>query len=562
MVAAEAAKAALKVAPVLSSAIPEKLDADGNPLGPGAVVGAAELAVGVGGNLAVGNVAGAVISGLKTVATNRVFRKWAIWVVALTVGVTAIPLTAAVLLPVLATSSLTSAVDGAQTESVLASGMTSDEFGSVFNEASDAKLPVAIVAALRQQHPEVQLEALADKLAEGGSDSTSQNLLAGHLISADGGFEADQDSAGIAAAQRVKEVWVTALVGVGLSQTDAERTFATALSYALGEVVRCTTSSSPATVDGIPLTADQTSIAQTIIGVTKSATTNVPAASRQRAAEIAIATGLVETHLTNLNHGDLDSLGVFQQRANWGSAEQRTDPTWATAKFLSVLFTIPDWQQGDAGAVAQAVQVSAFPTRYAEQMPQAKAIVASLWSSSTAVPLPADLDFSSTTQPGIAPTLCVTATTGWVLPFDPATGAKISDWFSSGDVIRPGARRHDGVDISMPSGAPIIAAAPGTVLETSGASPSSGLGFYVVVDHGRGAVMRYLHMVSMPLVKKGQAVTAGQQLGGVGTTGDSTGDHLHIDVSVDGKRVDPVPFLLERGVDLTVIPRLGDLWAY
>jgi hypothetical protein len=109
----------------------------------------------------------------------------------------------------------------------------------------------------------------------------------------------------------------------------------------------------------------------------------------RKAAVIAISTVIVETHLQNISEEvDHDSLGLFQQRASWGSAAQRLDPIWATNAFLSsMLSKYPNntWMNANSdaeiGAVCQRVQVSAFPDRYATQVSDAKIIVDYLWSS-------------------------------------------------------------------------------------------------------------------------------------------------------------------------------------
>lgn len=103
---------------------------------------------------------------------------------------------------------------------------------------------------------------------------------------------------------------------------------------------------------------------------------------------IALATALVESQLRNLSSGDLDSLGLFQQRpsAGWGTPEQITDPQLATLAFFGVaehttnpgLLDLPGWEQMDPGAAAQAVQISAFADRYGEQLGAAGAIFSAL----------------------------------------------------------------------------------------------------------------------------------------------------------------------------------------
>lgn len=98
-----------------------------------------------------------------------------------------------------------------------------------------------------------------------------------------------------------------------------------------------------------------------------------------RAIQIALAAGLVESNLRNVNHGDRDSLGIFQQRPSqgWGTPEQVMDPTYAATQFYTRLLGM-DWQSMAPGDAAQAVQRSAFPGRYAERFPEAQSIFAQI----------------------------------------------------------------------------------------------------------------------------------------------------------------------------------------
>ncbi|WP_051791585.1 C40 family peptidase [Amycolatopsis jejuensis] len=96
---------------------------------------------------------------------------------------------------------------------------------------------------------------------------------------------------------------------------------------------------------------------------------------------IAIATGLVESGLRNLDHGDRDSLGVFQQRPSqgWGSPADILNPVHATNTFLDHLIAIPGWDTLPPGQAEQAVQHSGFPGRYGPREPEATQIVTTLW---------------------------------------------------------------------------------------------------------------------------------------------------------------------------------------
>ena len=100
-------------------------------------------------------------------------------------------------------------------------------------------------------------------------------------------------------------------------------------------------------------------------------------------------------------------------------------------------------------------------------------------------------------------------------------------------------RMHDGIDIAASSGTPIHAAASGTVIY---AGWMEGYGNLVVIDHGNGLSTAYGHQSSIA-VGNGQAVAQGQTIGYVGTTGHSTGPHLHFEVRVNGAPVDPLGYL-------------------
>jgi hypothetical protein len=103
---------------------------------------------------------------------------------------------------------------------------------------------------------------------------------------------------------------------------------------------------------------------------------------------IALATALQESDLTNLPHGDRDSLGLFQQRPSqgWGTPSQILNPTYATTQFYRHLLAIPGWQHLSLTAAAQAIQRSAFPNAYAHHAPAAHQLFAALAGASCATP--------------------------------------------------------------------------------------------------------------------------------------------------------------------------------
>ncbi|WP_208322600.1 M23 family metallopeptidase [Salinibacterium sp. ZJ454] len=162
--------------------------------------------------------------------------------------------------------------------------------------------------------------------------------------------------------------------------------------------------------------------------------------------------------------------------------------------------------------------------------------VASLASSGTQIVLPVDHGQLSDV--------------GWALP----TSGTISGGYgarpdkplpSSGDF-------HYGLDVAAACGTPIYAATSGTVVEVGALG---GYGYWVKLDHGSGVETGYAHLPSDGVaVTLGQVVVAGQPIGVVGTTGSSTGCHLHFEVRLDGSRIDPLQFLAARGVAVTVDP--------
>ena len=98
---------------------------------------------------------------------------------------------------------------------------------------------------------------------------------------------------------------------------------------------------------------------------------------------------------------------------------------------------------------------------------------------------------------------------------------------------------HKGIDIASGSGNPVLAAASGTVVKSY---MSSSYGNYIVISHGGGLMTAYAHL-SRRLVSVGDTVSAGQQIGKVGSTGNSTGPHLHFEVYVNGSTVNPMNYV-------------------
>ena len=97
---------------------------------------------------------------------------------------------------------------------------------------------------------------------------------------------------------------------------------------------------------------------------------------------------------------------------------------------------------------------------------------------------------------------------------------------------------HSGTDIAAPAGTPILAAADGTVAIANGTDPWGGsYGYYIKLDHGEGMETLYAHCSAIT-VTAGQRVRQGEVIGYVGTTGNSTGNHLHFEIWANGQRID------------------------
>jgi murein DD-endopeptidase MepM/ murein hydrolase activator NlpD len=116
-------------------------------------------------------------------------------------------------------------------------------------------------------------------------------------------------------------------------------------------------------------------------------------------------------------------------------------------------------------------------------------------------------------------------------------------WPVNGAVVSPFGMRwgrlHAGIDIAVPAGTPIRAAASGTVVL---AAYTDGYGNYTCIDHGGGVSTCYAHQSSYA-VSSGQSVDQGQVIGSSGCTGSCFGDHLHFEVRVNGSPVDPMGYL-------------------
>ena len=145
-----------------------------------------------------------------------------------------------------------------------------------------------------------------------------------------------------------------------------------------------------------------------------------------------------------------------------------------------------------------------------------------------------------TTRPGndTKPSPQVPSSPGWVCPVPYYT---LTSPF--GMRIHPISgkwKMHNGVDLALPQGEPIYAAKSGKV--TTASYQAGGAGYYVSINHGDGFTSVYMHMTHY-IVAPGQYVTAGQVIGYVGSTGGSTGPHLHFGIAYNGTYVNPMDYI-------------------
>jgi murein DD-endopeptidase MepM/ murein hydrolase activator NlpD len=279
---------------------------------------------------------------------------------------------------------------------------------------------------------------------------------------------------------------------------------------------------------------------------------------------IAIATALQESVLTNLPflgaRNDHDSVGLFQQRPSqgWGTPQQLMDPQYSSRKFYERLLTVKGWQTMPLTKAAQAVQRSAFPDAYAKHESLSAQIV-NLLANGAARAVGA-----------LSNLRCVAAgevtASGWTAP---VRGPIVSGFRT------PSRPRHNGVDLAVPRGTTIHAASGGVVIKVrcdatgpngmpwgcdrDGSPSVLGCGWFVDILHAGNVMTRYCHMVTHPSVVVGQRVAAGQAIGLSGTSGHSSGPHVHFEVHLNGDSsfaggVNPVPFMQQAGAMLGQAP--------
>jgi murein DD-endopeptidase MepM/ murein hydrolase activator NlpD len=130
-------------------------------------------------------------------------------------------------------------------------------------------------------------------------------------------------------------------------------------------------------------------------------------------------------------------------------------------------------------------------------------------------------------------------------PIEGMSAAQLTSGF--GDRVNPfhkGTYHHEGIDLTYPRGTPVVAAGTGTVSAVKRSELQAGYGNYIEIDHGHGFVTRYAHLEEI-VVRSGQHLEKGTKIGTVGNSGGSIAPHLHYEILLKGKQVNPVLYMIE-----------------
>lgn len=273
--------------------------------------------------------------------------------------------------------------------------------------------------------------------------------------------------------------------------------------------------------------------------------TNRPEKLSRHDIEAAVGVAIQESNITNLLVAeDHDSLGIYQQRPSartWGTAAQIIDPVHAINKFYDHLVKIPADTRAkmtliDIGIKVQIPDPEAYQRRW-KWNDVAKDIVATYMSGGSEDPSGAICSESAGVSTG-----------DWQLPLAKDSYC-ISDPFGMRwHPIRNIWRLHAGLDMACNNGDPIYAVHDGKITT---AKMTSSFGNYVEIDHGDSISTGSAHMVRIADgISEGGLVKTGQVIGYVGTTGDSTGPHLHFTVEEKGEYIDPAAYMNKVGVKI------------
>lgn len=290
----------------------------------------------------------------------------------------------------------------------------------------------------------------------------------------------------------------------------------------------------------------------------------------ERDQTIGVMAAMGESGLRVLEFGDgagPDSRGLFQQRAQgWGSLADRMNPYISSWNFFAAEKKILGRDLIPPTKVANLVQHNADPYHYEPFWGPAGEVMEHLKVSAAGRPAPSASTAGTGAPAAVAPDVAQAVALDCPAGVDPAVAGGdlpvTGEWGQpgAGPVMSPYGRRnltlpdatgnwHTGLDLQAGGcKGPIYAAAAGTV---STVYADSYGGWTVHLDHGAGVTTSYKHMYPAGIfVRVGNVVKAGQRIAEVGSSGFSTGCHLHFEVIVKGQKINPSPFMAARGVVL------------
>lgn len=512
---------------------------------------------------AAGGVHGAAIGAgkgaIQAIAFNKHARNGIIALVLVIALIPAVASAAIVSMVAIAGSSIAASDENYSAAAVVNSGEDESFVTDARSLTKDSTIPWQVAAAVKDQTGEpADIPALEAAIESADPGSRYRYLGAGALYSSGNSVRIQGDPT---MAAQVERVWTQAIAQVLDGDTlSASIIYQQALVWYLGQAFGSCYFGAGGS-DTPALDTEQVDNAKLIIGVAKSAFGTD--SERRQAAIVGVATALQESSLRNLDHGDRDSLGLFQQRASWGTAEQRQTPAYAAGKFFAALSKVSGWATLPVTEAAQAVQISAYPDAYAKWETLARTTVLSSYAGAQAVAIPDAVGY--TAPEAVDPlngsggvSLCIGAN----LVVDGDTAPPVVNYIVADEFgwrihpITHTLRLHTGIDLAKagcdrqpPVLEPIYAVRAGTVIKTVNSNGRTGYGTQVDIDHGDGLVTRYGHMIYNSLfVKVGDAVEPGTQIGFMGTTGPSTGCHLHFETIVNGIAQNPRIIMLRFGI--------------